>query len=476
MMKRVYNVVAFFALLAMSLSTIGCTEGADDVTPGGEVLTGDLVLSASAYEVLVTEDSSVEFTAMMGDTDVTDKLSLEIAYVDADDNISYVTGLTFPITESGSYNFYATCTNSEQKIVKSEIITVEAIDAYDLRLAASATSFIDGYSDNFDVEFSAYYGSTQITSFDDEAFKLYRVEGEERSELGSFDYTVDAVGDFTFIATYTVAGTEVESNEITLKRRSSTDDIAYIKRTIGLQFTATWCGYCPIMTSAIHHYEEQYGTDRSVFISAHGSDIMANDYSNYLTTVMGISGFPTLLVGSINTSKATNIGAYDYATTMGYIAQAVQNVEKLGVSTAIAVKSEVKGSEIEIDANVYVGKSGSFGVGAMLLEDGIIAKQTSYIDLDELNLEDYDTSNHKNVLQAFYPKSGLIPYVDLGDVENQSADTEYDFSCSFDIDDLTTLSEINNCRVVIYTYDTTSGYIDNIIQAPINTSRCYDLN
>ncbi len=248
------------------------------------------------------------------------------------------------------------------------------------------------------------------------------------------------------------------------------DALSFTKRVIGIQCTATWCGYCPRITGLIHNFEEQYGEDRAVFIAAHGSDVMSNSYSVYILNEMEVTGYPSLYIGSIQPDKAAKVDS-----AVSYLYSAICNVEDQGVATAISASSSVSSSIIEINAKVAVKTSGKYGVGAMILEDNISATQSSYYsNLADVGLDGYDTSNHVNVVQGCYPTTSGTPYVNLGDETQHTSNNTYNFNCSFNISSLTTLSNINNCRIVVYTYNIATGYVDNIIQAPIGTTRDFD--
>ncbi|MFI3332340.1 MAG: Omp28-related outer membrane protein [Rikenellaceae bacterium] len=482
-MKRVYNFFVTFTLAALMLSVASCAEdSAEDnvVEPNTDPevsLSGDLVLTPSVDEVLVNNNSTyVEFTVFMGDTDVSDVSSLEIFHLDEDYNLTYVENLRYEITESGIHSFYATCNNSENRVVKSETVNVEAHDLSDLTLVASQYTILDGVDEDKTVEFSVFFGDIQITSFDDDALSIYYVEGSQEDKIDSFSYTIDAVGSYTFYAEFNILGETVTSDQITVTC-IDWDSIDFYKRVFGIQFTATWCGYCPIMTAGIHYFNKDYsGEDRAIFASAHGSDVMSNNYSNSLINKMNISGFPTLLVGSVNANYTTSIGAYTpYTTTVAYLVKAVEEIEEQDVCTAISASSNYDSSNIIIEAKIAVCTDGEFGIGAMVLEDGITASQTSYVTLSSIGLGDYDTSNHLNVLQGIYPYSySGDQYEDLGGVESHSSGQQYSFSCTFDISKLTSLSNIENCRIAVYTYNKSTGYIDNIVQAPIGGVHYFD--
>ncbi len=439
------------------------------------VLEGELVLTPSSDVFCIGVDSYVSFTAAVGDVDVTNNSSLSVFYIDNNDNDIDVTGNEFVIKTAGSYKFYAKYNNPDGSVITSSVVSVEAFEVGELSLDIMVSYSSSGQCN---IDFEIYYGQTQLTTFDEQNMAVYAVDNSGNTtklDVSGLSYTSTLNGLYSLYVSYNVYnGYEVQSNLVSWMFEEW-DAIDFQKRTLGIQFTATWCGYCPRVTAAIYYFEQEYGDDRVVFVSAHGSDAMSNSYSSFLISSMGITGFPTLSVGSVNSSYATNVGtSTNYSHSVIYLDSAVKTIEAFGVSTAIAASSLVKEDVIEINATIAVKSDGKYGVGAMVLEDDITGTQSTYYDLADIGLENYDTSCHKNVLQCIYPSSQTIPYEELGGLAQHYANNSYSFECVLNVDDLTSLSDINNCRVVVYTYDISTGYVDNIIQAPIGTIRNFD--
>ncbi len=376
-MSKAKNLLYLIAFSVASLCAVGCTEGGSD-----DSLSGELILKASVDQMTIANGGTVDFTATIGDTDITKNALLKIYCIDEDKNFITLSNASFTAVKPGKYDFYAFCTTSTGGDAQSETISIEA---------------------TFDI-----------------------------------------------------------------------DEVDYQKRVLATQFTASSCGYCPIMTSALHHYAEQYGDDTIITASAHSGDIMSNSYSKYMINAMDVKGFPTLFVGSTDNDVAYNIGAQTpYTATLDSIAEAVEEIKAQGTATAIAMNSWESNGSITIEANVAVAKDGEYGIGAIIVEDGIKATQTSYVSLKELDLDDYDTSDHKNVVQAIFPAQNDLN-MELAELDSHSANEFYHFNCSISKNGMTTLKSLAMCRVIVYTVNLESGFVDNVVQAPLGTGHAFD--
>ncbi len=468
-MSRVSKFILLLTTAIISLGLVGCTESEESTT-----LKGDLVLSAPT----VTDNKSplgmaIDFTVKMGGVDVSNNETLTIYCVDSSTNTTESNSSKFTPSTAGYYKFYATCVNTAGETVTSNLVIITVVSTSELVLTSSLSFVVKGATDEV-VTLSLKLNNSTV-AIDDENLTLYAIKSGKTSQLSSYNYTASDEADYQFYATYADEdGTLTYSNSVSVST-TSFNNIAYDKRMMAVQCTGTWCGWCPFMTSAIVHFEEKYGTDKVVFTAAHYGDIMDNDYAYSVITTIDTEGtFPRLFVGSLSRTYTYDISASSYYGAMSAIATAIGKLEDEPTNTAIAMSSTGNTSSFSVSAAIAVNTDGQYGVGAMILEDGIIAGQTSYYDsLADIDLEGYDTSSHHNVIQAISNTSSNL-YANLGGTSSHTADTIYEFSWTVDTSKLTTLSDISNCRAVVYTVNKTTGYIDNVVQAPINTLRAFD--
>ncbi len=326
------------------------------------------------------------------------------------------------------------------------------------------------------VSFTALYGVEDVTN----STALFIVIDGNGYEVDEFEYELDKEGTYEFFADYTIDNTiyrsesvEVEVEAVEVEDPSEDPDAvyaSYVKRTIALQFTGTWCGYCPNMIKIMHQYMDSSDGDNVVFVVAHSGDIMGNDYATNLISYNSSSGFPDMRVGStyfLGQEKLLNYEfSYAYELFCGYVDSFIADDAKTGIGASSSTSS----TSIDVDVEIEVGQSGEFGVGVMILEDGVYAAQSNYYSSSDLDITNVDIDNHDACLAASSPATKPF-YELLGDSEEHKAGETYTYSCSFDLNDLTSMQEIENCRVVVYTYDVNTRKTDNIIQLPVGESK-----
>ncbi len=458
-LKSTLSLIAM--MFTFALSVVSCTETETPDTSG-------LVLIPSDTEVVVGQNSEITFTAKFNGQDVTNDATLEIWHIEENENIVLVKNNTFEIKESGKYRFYAYCSNGG-KIVESEIVFVNAVEDKTLYLTPSFAAMETGQ----DVEFEAYIGKNKISPSASN-LKLFLTDGTNNTELGSMSYSIAEAKEYFFYATYLFNNEEIRSKTQSVLGLDWNDP-QFAKRTLSLQFTASWCKWCPGFTAAIKDYTAEYGDSRSLFASVHSGDIMQNFSSNQLIMNMNIQSFPTLKVGSFDMTKAAEVGLYggDYTLSTKEMSDAIDKFLATDAKCGIRLSSTIEDDGIAISADVLVGEDGKYGVGAIVLEDGIKAKQTKDPALDYIDFGDYDINIHKNVLQGIYPRDKKL-YVDLGGISEQSARYGYRFEHTMLYTDMKSLQEKENCSVVVYVYNTETKVIDNVVKAKVGEKVDYE--
>lgn len=463
-MSRVSNLFLLLTASIISLCAVSCTESDASSSSGGSLT---LTSTTNGFAAI---GSPVSFTVTFKGQDVTEESTTALYCIDDTNGLFSIDGMSYTLTSTETHNFYAEYIDSDGISYTCGPEVIVGVDTSCLYLYASRTEVIEGMTDE-KVTFSVYVASTEISSDDPDLCFYVEVNGEV-TQLDALEYTISDEGEYNFYATYPIVETEGPSNSNTATVNSlSYDEIAFNKRTVGFVFTGTWCGYCPYMTAAIYLYNQNYDSDKLIVAAAHYDDIMSNSYSSYLTSSMNISGFPTFLLGSVNSSHTSGISSY----SADAIAEAIALIDERGVSTAIAAGSTGNSDKFAITATIAVNKDGQYGVGAMIVEDNITASQSNYSTAANLGVSGYDFSNHINVLQGFYPMTTAL-YEELGGVSQHTAGSVYDFSCEIETSDMTTLFVPSNCRIMVYTYDIATGYVDNVIQTAVNGSRNFDAN
>ena len=158
---------------------------------------------------------------------------------------------------------------------------------------------------------------------------------------------------------------------------------SFASRSLAMRFTATWCGYCPMMGKAFDTAKEQMG-DALELVSLHGGQ---SDYefsgTNQLERRFDISGYPTGIIDS----RASIPNYESTATTASVAVQVAQETkESYPTVSGIAVDSYISGTELTVFVPIYFHKADAYRVTVLLLEDGIVGSQngggTSYTHND----------------------------------------------------------------------------------------------
>ena len=143
-------------------------------------------------------------------------------------------------------------------------------------------------------------------------------------------------------------------------------------KSLIMDFTATWCQYCPRMARAIEYYDEHYpGKLEAVCVHGGASDYVFADYST-LMNQYGVNGYPTAIVDGRRSMGASSNASY----TGGVIKQYTDETEaNYSVSSAIGMSSSWSGETLSADVTLYVKEAASYKVTVLLLEDGRVSYQ-----------------------------------------------------------------------------------------------------
>ena len=165
---------------------------------------------------------------------------------------------------------------------------------------------------------------------------------------------------------------------------SGDDDWAkerFYHRSLAFRFTADWCGYCPMMATAMSDAQREL-QGRLEVISVHGGgSSLACDASDAVTGNYPISGYPTGLVDC-----RTYVENSDIPVTTSRIVDAVKDTENTYETvTGTSWTSSVSGSEVVLNLSAYIKKSGSYKITALLVEDKFVAWQSGASDSYEHN-------------------------------------------------------------------------------------------
>ena len=148
----------------------------------------------------------------------------------------------------------------------------------------------------------------------------------------------------------------------------------YAHHSLGMRFTATWCGHCPVMSETFRLAKENLGDKfEYVCLYGEGGNYVFSDGA-YLESQYLIGGYPMAIVDG--RSLIENYGS-SYAA--GLIADAVSETESyFPAATGIALESSVSGRNVTVKADVVARFADTYKITVLLVEDGIVGYQADY--------------------------------------------------------------------------------------------------
>ena len=222
-------------------------------------------------------------------------------------------------------------------------------------------------------------------------------------------------------------------------------------RSLFMRFTADWCGYCPMMATAVDIAQEQVpGKIEALSVHGGGSSLecsasvaLLNDY--------GVSSFPTgYMDGYIKVGNYSDTNV----TASKILAAAEKRAEDYGVYTGLSWTSEIKEGKVATDMTVYVKNPGTYYITVLLVEDGIIGYQNGM----GRNYE------HNGIIRAAFTHA-------LGDKFSTSDECQAkNFSYAVKIP---SACNVDNLKIVAYVSRTENyvDFIDNAASAKVGVSK-----
>jgi hypothetical protein len=244
----------------------------------------------------------------------------------------------------------------------------------------------------------------------------------------------------------------------------------FVHHSLGMRFTATWCGYCPIMSESFRlaklnlkdrfEYACFYSSSSGGNYGFSGINILANQYL--------VDGYPTGIVDG-----RREIGNYvsEYASAL--IAAVVDETEaNYPTATAIGLKSTLSGQLVTVKVDVYAHYADSYKLTVLLLENGIVGYQRDFYDGDHT-----DFVHNKVVREAFTNVSGTA-FSTTSAVEKKSFSYSLTIPKDYDTSNLEILAYVQRpfgSQTVLQSGDYGSYYVDNCCAAPLGSTWAPDL-
>lgn len=228
----------------------------------------------------------------------------------------------------------------------------------------------------------------------------------------------------------------------------------FSKKVAFYRFTATWCGYCPQMTTALGKLDN-FTKDHMVILAFHGdSDFGAVDGKNYISDIMiseyGLSGYPSCVYSlSVGSDKRTRNDIMDAV---------YDELKNHPAATGIKASTKIEDGKLSIEAAVKASKDGIYDLGCFILQDGLRASGAN---------EDV----YNNVVSAY---TGNYRSISKDAWNLKAGEEKTGLGWTFDFNQ----ANAGSCRIALFTLvkDGSKARIDNIIELPVGSSADYVYN
>lgn len=319
-------------------------------------------------------------------------------------------------------------------------------------------------------DFIVKIGNEQVTK----DVEIYAVDNTS-TPLGSLSFTTTKTGEYKFFASYK----DKVSSQITLKALSQIPDLpadaqpqntSFVRRVMALQFTGTGCPNCPYMIAAIHETLKSDAADKVIFTGIHAynsDDIMYTSVMGAMGSTYGNGYYPGI---GLDLRKEVLNAVNDVNTTTSRLKSMISKEHEGDAKTGISLAVLKNGNELVIKAAVKAAETGTYKIGAWVLEDGIYAVQSN-----NTNIKGYDFNTHNNVVREV---SGQNDYDFSGDNLGQIAKGETkNHVLSMKINPEWNLQ---NCKIVCFVSTPDAGgstkkfYINNAVICNIDGAKLFE--
>ncbi len=150
-------------------------------------------------------------------------------------------------------------------------------------------------------------------------------------------------------------------------------DKVFAHRSLLMRFTATWCGYCPMMNEAAEKAMTA-NPGKIEYVALHdASSDLATPGVNELEKTFSIMGFPTGIVDT--RAEVPNYNSTD--VTASVFSALVKEMDGgTSPATGIKISSKLENGKVTADVTVCSKVKDSFLLTVLLLEDKIVAQQS----------------------------------------------------------------------------------------------------
>ena len=232
-------------------------------------------------------------------------------------------------------------------------------------------------------------------------------------------------------------------------------------KSLGMRFTATWCGYCPNMATSFAKAISQYPNKIEMLNLHPTSSNLGFSGTSKLGNIFRITGYPTGMIDYRN--SIANYTSNDYTARL--IVNAAKETESnYPTKTGISFTSSVSGSKLNLNVKLYIKEKGDYKVTAVLVEDNIIGYQNG----------GGDSYNHSSIARVAL--SDITGDTFSTTADNKTVEKNYSVTIpsSYNKDNLKILVYVlkqYGSQPIIRTADYGDYYVDNATSAAIGTTK-----
>ena len=316
-------------------------------------------------------------------------------------------------------------------------------------------------------EIKVFLGSEQVT----EGVKFYDAYTNKPVSIPDFVFTANTAGNYTFWASYKTyvskafTITAISSQVPNLPQDTDPSNTSFARRVLIVDFTGTGCGYCPFMISLLHKFGlDAQNSDRYLLAACHSyNDTDPSFFKPNLDGAMGVTSYPTLVLDMNSAKKFSNyqsLSTFQKTFDSEYAAETAE--------CGIAVSNIVDGNQLIINIAVKAAVSGEYRVAAMVLEDGIQAKQSNS-GAAKIDGVDFDVHNHS--IRAICGQRSSVDFSGNSLTIGAGESAE-----QFFIVDIADAWKAENLNLIVYvTTDKNKKFtVNNAIACPINGNVGFD--
>ena len=232
-------------------------------------------------------------------------------------------------------------------------------------------------------------------------------------------------------------------------------------KSLGMRFTATWCGYCPNLATSFAKAISQYPNKIEMLNLHPTSSNLGFSGTSKLGNIFRITGYPTGMIDYRN--SIANYTSNDYTARL--IVNAAKETESnYPTKTGISFTSSVSGSKLNLNVKLYIKEKGDYKVTAVLVEDNIIGYQNG----------GGDSYNHSSIARVAL--SDITGDTFSTTADNNTVEKNYSVTIpsSYNKDNLKILVYVlkqYGSQPIIRTANYGDYYVDNATSAAIGTTK-----